>query len=117
METIERYRQTAYRRKAARQQKLTSQRERAWVAAKRAAQLLKDEFGATRVVVFGSVLHPALFHTRSDIDLAVWGLAERDYYRAVSHVLSLDPEISVDLIEFEHARPALQQAIQEGIVL
>ena len=118
METIERYRQTAHSRKIARQQRLALRQQQAWVTAKRAAQLLKDEFGATRVVAFGSVLHPSLFHTRSDIDLAVWGLNEHEYYRALSHLLSLDPGISVDLIEFEYARPTLQSVIQNnGVVL
>lgn len=75
-------------------------------------KLLKGEFGATQVAVFGSLVQPHLFHGRSDIDLAVWGINGRDYYRAVSRLLSLEPEISVDLVEVEHASPRLQEKIK-----
>ena len=62
--------------------------------------------------------HPALFHRRSDVDLAVWGLDEKDYYRAVVSLLSLSPEIEMDLIEVERARPALQAVIErDGMLL
>jgi predicted nucleotidyltransferase len=76
---------------------------------------LKAEFGVKKLMLFGSLLHPALFHDRSDVDLAVWGLSGRAYYRAVSVLLDIEPSISVDLIAFEDARPALQTVIlQEG---
>ncbi len=114
METIERYRQTARIRQQARQERVSQRHQQAWETAKRAATLLKNEFGATRVVAFGSLLHPQLFHLHSDIDLAVWGLNERDYYRAVSCLLSLTPGIDIDLIEFEHARKTLQTVIQNN---
>lgn len=112
------YRQTARVREKAEQERLAQRRAQAWDVARQAAAFLKAEFGATRVVVFGSLLDSRLFHPRSDVDLAVWGLNERDYYRAVSHLLDLDPDISVDLIEFEQTQPALRAVIQEsGVVL
>lgn len=117
-EAMERYRRTAQARSRERQERQVARQERAWQVARRAAALLKDEFGVTRVMAFGSLLQARLFHPRSDIDLAVWELDERDYLRALSRLLSLDPEISIDLVEFEYARPALQAAIQEsGVVL
>jgi predicted nucleotidyltransferase len=83
--------------------------------ARKAVKILKVEFGVEKVMVFGSLLHPALFHERSDVDLAVWGLSGRVYYRAVSVLLDIEPSISVDLIAFEDARPALQAVIlREG---
>lgn len=118
METIERYRRTARIRTQARKERLSQRHQQAWETAKHAALLLKDEFGATRVVAFGSLLQPQLFHLRSDIDLAVWGLNESDYYRAVSRLLSLTPDMEIDLIEFEHARQTLQTVIENnGVVL
>jgi predicted nucleotidyltransferase len=110
----------AYRRAAAlvkpkKRQSIRARRTRAWQVARRAAQVLKAEFGAKKVVVFGSLLSPALFHDRSDVDLAVWGLTGRAYYRAVSALLDIEPSVSVDLIAFEDARPALQAVIlREG---
>jgi uncharacterized protein len=110
----------AYRRAAAltkpkRRESIRARRTRAWQVARKAAQILKAEFGAKKVVVFGSLLSPALFHDRSDVDLAVWGLTGRAYYRAVSALLDIEPSVSVDLIAFEDARPALQAVIlREG---
>lgn len=84
---------------------------KAYEVASRAAATLKAEFSATRVVVFGSLVNPELFHSRSDIDLAVWGLKERDYYRAVGMLQGLDPDFSIDLIMFEDASVELQRII------
>lgn len=108
---MESYRETAKKRARARREHLEARRGRAWEVARQAAALLVDEFGATKVAVFGSLLHPELFHGRSDVDLAVWGLAERDYFRAVSRLLSLGGDISVDLIEMENASDRLRNRI------
>ena len=48
-------------------------RRKAWFVAERAAQLLREQFGAQRVVVFGSLAHEKGFGRWSDIDLAAWG--------------------------------------------
>ncbi|KAA3664800.1 MAG: nucleotidyltransferase domain-containing protein [Chloroflexi bacterium] len=91
---------------------------RAWQVAEQGAALLKSEFGAERVAVFGSLLAPNLFHHRSDVDLAVWGLPEDDYFRAVGRLQSLDGQISVDLVVVEMASPRLQKKIaHEGKLL
>jgi len=112
------YRATARLRWERKERESAWRREQAWRVAHRAARLLKEQFGARRVAVFGSLTRKSLFHPRSDVDLAVWGLDERVYYRAVSRLLSLDPSVSVDLVEAETARPALKAAIErEGITL
>jgi len=112
------YRATARRRWERKKREADQRRERAWRVARWAARLLKERFGATKVVVFGSLTRDGLFHPHSDVDLAVWGIDERMYYRAVSRLLSLDPAISVDLVEAERARPALRAAIErEGVPL
>jgi predicted nucleotidyltransferase len=109
------YQLTAQKRLQQQQEVVIQRREKAWELAKTAAALLKEEFGAARVAVFGSLVHPQLFHRRSDVDLAVWGLAGIEYYRAVSRLLSLDADISFDLVEVEHASPRLREKIeQEG---
>lgn len=112
------YQLTAQKRLQQQQEVVTQRREKAWQLAKTAAALLKEEFGAARVAVFGSLVHPQLFHRRSDVDLAVWGLEGIEYYRAVSRLLSLDADISFDLVEVEHASPRLREKIdQEGQLL
>jgi len=112
------YQATARRRRQQKAQALAARHQRAWQVAREGAQLLKERFGAKRVVVFGSALFPEKFYVRSDVDLAVWGVPERLYYRAVSRLLSLDPGISVDLVEAELAPPELLATIErEGVVL
>jgi predicted nucleotidyltransferase len=71
----------------------------AWQIARQAAQLLRERYGVPRVWVFGSLLHPGRFHTGSDVDLAVEGLAVEDYWDALADVLFLDDKITIDLID------------------
>jgi predicted nucleotidyltransferase len=70
------------------------------------------------VLLFGSLLAPRRFHERSDVDLAVMGLDEQVYLRALARLLDLDPSIPVDLIELEHAGPGLRSTVErEGKAL
>ena len=90
----------------------------AWNVARQAAVILKEQFGAQRVVIFGSALFAHRFHLHSDVDLAVWGLDEKLYYRAVARLLDIEPTIPVDLVEAESASPAMLARIEaEGVVL
>jgi predicted nucleotidyltransferase len=110
------YRATACKREAALKIQLEARRLHAWVIARQAAVILKEEFGSRRVVVFGSLLHPGRFHLSSDIDIAVWGI--QDYFRAVSRLIDLDPEMDFDLVPIEDAYPGILAAItQEGMDL
>src|SRR5262245_50265593 len=105
------YRAAARRRQQRRAQRLAQRHERAWQVAQQAAHILKEQFGARQVVVFGSVVSPGSFHQHSDVDLAVWGLEECMYYQAVGRLQSLDPDIPVDVVEMELAAPGLQAAV------
>lgn len=80
------------------------------------ARILKQEFGAQRVVLFGSLLDHERMWWGSDIDLAVWGLPESDYFRAGAAV-ERGHEFAVDLVEVQHARPHILKAIQQGVEL
>ena len=59
------------RRERARRRRMRQRATQALEAARAAADLLRRRYGATRVRLFGSVLHPERFHERSDVDLAV----------------------------------------------
>ncbi|MCW6035549.1 nucleotidyltransferase domain-containing protein [Spirulina subsalsa FACHB-351] len=80
--------------------------------AQQAAAMLKTEFRASRIVLFGSLLSPT-FHENSDIDLAVWNLPEKSYFKAVSKLLGLS-EFEIDLVEVQSARPEILAAILQG---
>lgn len=103
---------TALRRHKARADVREARRLRGWAVARTAAALLRQDFGAARVIAFGSLLQPAVFDERSDIDLAVSGIADDRYFQAVAAVNGLDIEFSVDLVEPESCRPVLRSVIE-----
>jgi predicted nucleotidyltransferase len=117
-EKMEQYRAAARLRRHERESRLKQRRDRAMEIATEAAGILRQEFGVERIVLFGSLISPEAFHWRSDIDLAVWGLAQRDHYRATARLLSLDHEFSVDIIRAESANARLLERVeQEGMPL
>ena len=69
-----------------------------WGVARAAAQLLREWFGAKRVVLFGSLASRACFTPWSDIDLAVWGIPGDQFYRAVAAVTGMTATHEVDLV-------------------
>ena len=80
------------------------------------AQILKQEFGAQRVVLFGSLLDHERMTSHSDIDLAVWGLPEVDFFRAGA-AIERGHDFPIDLVEVQHALPHILKAIEQGIEL
>jgi predicted nucleotidyltransferase len=55
----------------------------AWEQVQQIARCLRQEFGATRIIVFGSLVRDR-FTDRSDIDLAVGGIPVSRYFEAVA---------------------------------
>jgi uncharacterized protein len=109
------YRRSAQQRRQREQQQQAQLRERAWQVAHQAAAHLRTRFGVRQVILFGSLARGDLFHAHSDVDLAVAGLDDRRYYRAVGQLQSLDPAIPVDLVRLEDAPDTLRKTIaQEG---
>lgn len=69
--------------------------------------MLRERFSATRIMLFGSSLHPHWYSTTSDIDLAVWGIAPSQFYTAVAHCQDQDSAFSVDLIDMSDCPSSL----------
>lgn len=102
-----------------RPQKLAQMEERqqqGLEVARKCARILKEEFGARRVVLFGSMLNPEQMWWGSDIDLAVWGLPEEDFFKAGA-AIERGHTFSIDLVEIQHARPHILSAIEYGMEL
>ena len=117
-EQISTYRRHAQQRRQQELPEIERRRERAWEAARMAAQVLKEKFGVTRVVVFGSLVRDAGFTRWSDVDIAAWGLALEDTFRAIGVIMDLDTEVPVNLVDVNTASPPLLEAIErEGIAL
>jgi predicted nucleotidyltransferase len=78
------------------------------VAAKQCERVLKETFGAREVYIFGSLSGQSPWHSRSDIDLAVEGLAPERYIPALTACYELlPPGMELDLVTLETAPPEL----------
>jgi len=91
---------------------ISSRRRRAWHAARKTAKLLKGEFGAKEVILFGSLAQGINFTRWSDIDLASRGIPPERFLTAMDTVLYMDPEFKIDLTELETCRPAIRESIE-----
>lgn len=76
--------------------------------------LLREQYGATQIKVFGSLVDKNRYTQWSDIDIAAWGIAPEKYYSAVGAVNDLSVDIKVDLIDPQCcSSPTLVQIIEE----
>lgn len=81
-----------------------------------AKTLLEQRYGARRVVLFGSFARDEVTE-RSDVDLAVEGLATAGYFTAIADLTGL-LGAPVDLVEIEHASESMLARLSlEGIEL
>ncbi|MDQ1301846.1 MAG: hypothetical protein QG637_1768 [Chloroflexota bacterium] len=112
------YRQGARLREEQRKADSRKRRDRAWSVARDAAGLLKRQFGASRVILYGSVVHGYWFGLHSDIDLAAEGIRPGDFWRAWCALDQIAADFEVNLIVVESATESLRQVIeQEGVTL
>ena len=112
-EAIDIYLTTARRKREEEHRELLLREERAWMAARSAAALLKEQFGATKVVIFGSLVHKGSFTRWSDVDIAAWGISPEDTFRAIGAVLEVATDIEVNLVDVGTCRPSLLTIIEE----
>ncbi len=85
---------------------------RAWDTAYQVATLLYEQFGATQVVVFGSLTEPIGFTNRSDIDIAVSGLSTDDYDKAWRMVMDFKSGFKIDFINFDTSKGLFRERIK-----
>ncbi len=104
-------REQAARRRADPQ--IAARRERAWEVARQIADFLRREYQPTRIVAFGSIVHPEMFGLHSDIDIAVEGIPWPDYLRAWNAVEEHWPEFKVDVIDVGIVWPEMLKWIDE----
>jgi len=79
----------------------------------KAAEVLKNQVGARRVLLFGSLAQPLWFKEDSDVELAVERLKSgEDYWEVWQRVEEIIGDRLVDLIEIETAGQSLRQTIQ-----
>lgn len=81
----------------------------AWVDVEKATRLLKSQYGATKVIVFGSLVRDR-FGEDSDIDLAVEGLESKDFFEALTAVNEIG-ERWIDLKPMESLEPRFKSRV------
>ena len=94
--------------------KITAENRRAQAlqAAEQCIELLKRDYGAKRVILFGSLVGQGPWHSQSDIDLAVEGLAAEDFFKAYGACDELlPPDLELDLVPLEDAFPEMRARI------
>ena len=110
-EQLEGYRATRRRRAAEDAERRRVRAEAARKMARRAAALLRTEFGAVDVVLFGSLAEDDRFGMRSDIDLAARGIEGPALYSALGRLLALSAEFEFDLVDLDTCPRSLGEAI------
>jgi predicted nucleotidyltransferase len=90
----------------------TIRRRRASLTARKAAELLRREFGAEKVIVFGSLARHGGFTPWSDIDIAAAGIPSERFFEAVGAVTGISAEFKIDLIDPGICPPALHETIK-----
>ena len=114
-EALKKYRplEAIRRRRAKLSAEISSRRKRASLVARKVAKLLRDEFGATEVILFGSLARRRSFTLYSDIDLAVRGIAPERFFAASAAIEGVDVKFEIDLVELETCPPALIKSIEK----
>jgi len=87
--------------------------------AQKCASVLAEKYSVRKVYLFGSVAWPERFHADSDLDLAVEGLPDEKYMRALAELWRLLPaDRELNLVPLEAAFPELAERVRrEGLVL
>lgn len=88
-----------------------ARRDAWWSTARRAAEVLRERFGAKRVVVIGDLVRPEPLHYWSELTLVTWGMDReaRDLYQALD---ALPHAPRIDVRAAEEASPRQQVALQ-----
>jgi predicted nucleotidyltransferase len=75
-------------------------------------RLLREQFSAAQVIVFGSLVEDSSWHWNSDLDLAVGGLSQADWIQACDAVQAIAPPwLKVDLTRLEQTYPEVKARI------
>jgi len=118
LKEIQRYQKFYKEQEKKKKEELQQRYYQAWSIARKAANILHQEYKAQKVVVFGSLRNNEHFSEWSDIDIAVWGIKPELYYKAVARIISLSPMFKIDVVDPEDCQESLKEIIEkEGIVL
>ena len=93
-------------------QSLEQRRQEALAVAQQCIEILKQQFGAIEVILFGSLAGDGPWHWRSDLDLAVTGMSEDGIWNAYSVLETIAPGwLKIDLVPLERVPPRVAARI------
>ena len=82
----------------------------------KAGMILKEDYGAKKVWIFGSLCDRERFNKYSDIDLAAKGISDERFFAAVAAVTRTIKDYKVDLIDIDDCRKSLYNTVKkEGV--
>lgn len=110
-EEIQAYRAGLSRRPVWDTSDLRARRARALQVARQVADSLREQFGATHVMLFGSLAHGCWYTHDSDIDIAVWGIPPSRFFEALGVAEALSGDFKVDLLPVEDCKPEWREVI------
>ena len=94
------------------------QYKKAMHAIQKIAGILKQEFQATEVRLFGSLLEKERFTEFSDIDIAERGIPPSKFYKAYARITREVSDFNIDLVDMEDCKEAIKDVIdKEGVVI
>jgi len=115
MEFIESFQKNLLREESEQETKRAELKDAALKKADRIALLLKNQYGASKVYLFGS-LALNIFDEYSDIDIYVVGFTG-DYWRALVDIERIALPFKFDLVCEEGAAKSLKEKVYKGGVL
>lgn len=105
--------QEYWKKRIDREKKLEKEREKkAWEVVDKVVTCLREEFGAGKCIVFGSLVRDRCFRPDSDLDLAIADLPPHLFYKALARV-NQNHEFWIDLKPLEDLEPHFLQRIQD----
>lgn len=90
--------------------------QRAWQTAHKIASMMYEDFGATKVAVFGSLAEQVHFSKWSDIDIAVWGIPNDKFLRVSSIASDISGLFKVDIVDFESCKGLFRERIESQLI-
>ncbi|MDE0634443.1 MAG: hypothetical protein OXI43_01135 [Candidatus Poribacteria bacterium] len=91
--------------------------QRAWTVAHRLAAVLYQDYGASKVAVFGSLAEREWFTEHSDIDIVVWGVSYNRCLDALWDTEGLGSEFKIDIINFKSINRSFRERILSQAIL
>ncbi len=85
--------------------------QRAWAVAHRLATVLYQDYGASKVAVFGSLAERERFTKYSDIDIVVWGVSYNRCLDALWGTEDLGSEFKIDITNFKTINRSFRERI------